>query len=281
MFEKRDGGIINSILNENGEITTDHKQIEELLLKTMSEMQVDTKYGWIKETRFPKLKKISQLEVEFLLQNLSTNKAIAWDGISDLLFDRKKASEKKPSKLEITARKIKDIWRTDLDKVTGIEDTWATRLVPLNKVFPEHPTRTQLRPIMVQSAIVKAMESRFLPKLQNYLTFGLDRSQTGFVRNMGTQVNLTRALERITMRTKQGKTVYGLFIDFSNAYNSVPHIKLFQKLRNKKILLEEEVRFIEQLYARYSIKLGSTRLKTNKGVAQGSIISPALFNIYI
>jgi len=39
--------------------------------------------------------------------------------------------------------------------------------------------------------------------------------------------------------------------------------------------------FIEQLYARYRIKLGSRLLKTNKGVAQGSIISPALFDIFL
>src|SRR5687768_2884893 len=83
------------------------------------------------------------------------------------------------------------------------------------------------------------------------------------------------------MRTKDNKVVYGLFIDFSNAYNSIPHILLFEKLRKKSILSKEEVCFLEQLYARYRIKLGSTRLKTNKGVAQGSIISPALFHIFL
>ena len=98
---------------------------------------------------------------------------------------------------------------------------------------------------------------------------------------MGIQVNLTRTLERITARTKKGRIVYGVFIDFSNAYNSVPHTALFKKLREKKILPEKEISYIEQLYARYRIKIGKNLLKTNKGVAQGSMISPALFNIYI
>ena len=35
------------------------------------------------------------------------------------------------------------------------------------------------------------------------------------------------------------------------------------------------------MYARYRIKLGGSRLRCNKGVAQGSIISPSLFDIYI
>ena len=109
----------------------------------------------------------------------------------------------------------------------------------------------------------------------------LDRSQTGFIQKLGIQVNLTRALERITLRTKQQIPIYGLFIDFSNAYNSIPHCLLFKKLREKKVLEEEEIAFIEQLYARYKLRIGNKLLRSNKGVAQGSVISPALFNIFI
>ena len=281
LFEKRDGGIISSIQREDGEITTDQKEVEALLLQTLREIQVDEKWGSIEKKEFPRLRDLSPTEMETTLENLSTNKAIAWDGVSDLLFDPQKKGKSQTSFLEITARKLKDLWRTNLDQFQNMEDTWATRLVPLNKVFPQHPTRFQLRPIMIQSTIVKALEARFLSKLQDYLTFRLDRSQTGFVKNMGIQVNLTRAMERITTRTKAGRSIFGLFIDFSHAYNSIPHTLLFTKLRQKNILLEEEVNYLEQLYERYRIKVGSSTLKTNKGVAQGSTISPALFNIFI
>ena len=113
------------------------------------------------------------------------------------------------------------------------------------------------------------------------MTFKLDRSQTGFVQGLGTQVNITRALDRIVLRTKRNQPVYGLFIDFSNAYNTVPHSRLFEKLRAKAVFEEKEIAFLEQLYARYRIKLGGSRLRCNKGVAQGSVISPSLFDIYI
>ena len=154
-------------------------------------------------------------------------------------------------------------------------------MVPLNKVFPKIPTRKELRPIAVQSPLVKLLEARFLQKLQDYLDYKLDRSQTGFIRKMGVQVNLVRALERTTMRTKKRLCVYGLFIDFSNAYNSIPHSLLFKKLREKKVLEDNEIDFLEQLYARYRLRIGKTRIRSNKGVAQGSVISPALFNIFI
>ena len=83
--------------------------------------------------------------------------------------------------------------------------------------------------------------------MHNYLDTKLDRSQVGFVRKLGVQVNITRALQRISMRTRVKKNVYGLFIDFSHAYNSVPHTLLFQKLRMKKVLEEDEIIFLEQL----------------------------------
>jgi len=57
-------------------------------------------------------------------------------------------------------------------------------------------------------------------------------------------VNLVRALERITIRTQKKMSVYGLFIDFSNAYNSIPHALLFKKLREKKVLEDDEVEFL-------------------------------------
>ncbi len=90
-----------------------------------------------------------------------------------------------------------------------------------------------------------------------------------------------RALDRITLGTKDHRPVYGLFIDFSNAYNNVPHYLLFQKLREKNVLNEEEICYLEQSYLRYRIKMGSKRMAMNRGVAQGSLISPALFNIFI
>lgn len=98
---------------------------------------------------------------------------------------------------------------------------------------------------------------------------------------METDVNLYRAMERITSRLKKRVPCSGLFIDFANAYNSVPHTRLFQKLEGKNIFSGDELKYLKCLYSRYKIRIGKETIKSNKGVAQGSIISPALFNIYI
>ena len=44
---------------------------------------------------------------------------------------------------------------------------------------------------------------------------------------------------------------------------------------------EEQIDYLEALYSRYRIRIGNRIIKFNKGVAQGSILSPALFNIFI
>jgi len=172
----------------------------------------------------------------------------------------------------------------ELDNLLVPEDTWGARLLALNKVSPEVPDRKQFRSILIQSPIIKLLEARFLPKLQKYMKDDLVKSQTGFVPGTGIQVNLERAIQRVTMRTNHAirkMNVFGLFIDFSNAFNCVPHSLLFSKLRTKKILEEEEIEFLEQLYARYEIRVGDEKFRANCGVAQGSVISPALFNIFI
>ena len=86
---------------------------------------------------------------------------------------------------------------------------------------------------------------------------------------------------KISTEEKKKQCKYGLFVDFANAYNTVPHSLLFRKLRQKKCLDEEEIDYIEALYSRYRIRIGNKVIKYNKRVAQGSILSPALFDIFI
>ncbi len=42
-----------------------------------------------------------------------------------------------------------------------------------------------------------------------------------------------------------------------------------------------QIEYLKCLYARYRIRVGKQVIRANKGVAQGSIISPTLFNIFI
>lgn len=58
------------------------------------------------------------------------------------------------------------------------------------------------------------------------------------------------------------------------------HARLFSVLEEKHILDSKEIQLLRAIYCRTSIELGNESLRPNVGVAQGSIISPYLFNVY-
>ena len=60
LFEKRDGGIINSLKLDDGTFEDRPEQVNEQLLKTMEEIQVDNRWEWLRETDFPKLKRMNE-----------------------------------------------------------------------------------------------------------------------------------------------------------------------------------------------------------------------------
>jgi hypothetical protein len=50
------------------------------------------------------------------------------------------------------------------------------RLIPLNKEYPNIPSREQFRPIVVLSIMFKWLELRFLKKLNEYMVDKLDKN---------------------------------------------------------------------------------------------------------
>ena len=109
----------------------------------------------------------------------------------------------------------------------------------------------------------------------------LTPSQTSFVTGQGITVNQLRLVDRVKLRTDNPlhrRAVSGLFIGFSSAYNTILHSKLFHRLR--EALNDDEIQLIKALYFRTRFKLDNESFTLNIGVAQGSAISTALFNIY-
>jgi len=260
-IDKKDGGIINSLLDDCGSLITEKNIIAQELMKTLAEFQVNPNIPQTDPLEFPNLSYNETGNITNLLSLLKAGKATSWDGVSDVIF--------KASNRQLSEKIFADLW-TNLQNMDS--NHFLCRLVPLNKKFPHIPTRRDMRPIVIQSPLLKLTESVLLPELQHYLKTNLHPSQTGFVPDCGILVNIHRALDQILNFTRKGKKCYGLFIDFTSAYNTLDHNKLFSRIN--PIIGENKTRFLQAIYSHIQIQYEGERIHPNQGVAQGSLAKP-------
>jgi len=82
---------------------------------------------------------------------------------------------------------------------------------------------------------------------------------------------------------RQGKRVHRVGIDFKTPFNAMSEAALWQVMRMFKT---PDVDLLEQIYEGATVRLApyneeSATITFKTGVAQGSITSPQLFNIFI
>ena len=121
-------------------------------------------------------------------------------------------------------------------------------------------------------------------RLQQYMNRELPDVQAGFRRGRGTRDQIAKIQWIIRKARKFQKNIYFCFIDNAKAFACVDHNKLW------KILLEMEIPdhltcLLRNLYAGQEATVrtghGTTDcFQIGKGVCQGCILSPCLFNLY-
>jgi hypothetical protein len=160
------------------------------------------------------------------------------------------------------------------------------RLHLLNKLKSGVPSLEDLRPIMITSPLIKLIESVALVELKSKLEPAITASQIGFVSKLGTHVHILRLLSRIidikdSPRFKSGRW-FSFFIDFKSAFDKVDHQILFKKLQGSGIS-QRTINILRLLYNSYHFSLSEDDRpnKINSGVAQGSLLSPLLYDWYV
>ena len=88
-----------------------------------------------------------------------------------------------------------------------------------------------------------------------------------------------------TALRKNIKGIYTIFVDFQKAFDSVPHIKLWNKLNDVGVS-EKIIRLLKNIYNDAPVRLGvnnelTEEISITKGVLQGECTSPLLFALYI
>ena len=130
-------------------------------------------------------------------------------------------------------------------------------------------------------------------RLQQYMNQKFTDVQAGFRKGRGTRDQIANISWIIEKAREFQKTIYFCFIDYAKAFDSVDHNKLWNILfffffwNNLKEMgiPDHLICLLKLLYASQeaSVRTGhgtTDWLQIGKGVHQGCILSPCLFNLY-
>ena len=120
-------------------------------------------------------------------------------------------------------------------------------------------------------------------RLQQYVNHKLPDVQAGFRKGRGTRDQIANIRWIIKKASEFQKDIYFCFIDYAKAFDCVDHNKLWKILKEMRIIFHLTC-LLRNLYAGQESVVRTRHrtmdwLKIGKGVCQGCILSPCLFNL--
>ena len=140
------------------------------------------------------------------------------------------------------------------------------------------------RTISLMSHVIKMILRIIMWRARKNIKPEIGKEQCGFMKDTGTR-NAIFTLRMICERSiEMQKDIYLCFIDYTKAFDKVKHVQLLDMLQDLDID-GKDIRLLRNLYweqtagIRIEDKI-STYTQIKRGVRQGCVLSPDLFNLY-
>ena len=178
--------------------------------------------------------------------------------------------------------KLKE-WFTDwIKKGTILKFLMIGKLISKESI--DCPTLSNIRPITVLYAVIKYFENTIIHNLEKTTNSkDLSKWQLGFMKFKSTLNNISDIIKEASKLKEEKKKMESpmlVFFDFNKAYDSISRNLLLKKLTNYNMPWNI-IRLIRWMLYNFKFKLGQKIIETKKGLIQGSVLSPLLFNIFI